>query len=138
MSDCQISLVESIPIGLKYPNGTRIHRSTYATWLDLISAAQNTVEIASLYWTMNREDVYPDDSAREGEVVFQALVNAGRDRGITLKIAQNSPSQLSPDIDTEHLAKKANAQVRFHLFIHLSLIIIISWGHRGKMNDFSQ
>lgn len=112
MSDCNISLVESIPLHLVYPNNSVIHRSTYTTWLDLISAARNTVEIASLYWTMNREDVFPDDSAKEGETVFQALVDAGRDRGIVLKIAQNSPSHLSPNIDTEHLSKKANAQVR--------------------------
>ncbi|OXU24626.1 hypothetical protein TSAR_006066 [Trichomalopsis sarcophagae] len=112
MSDCDISLVESIPINLTYPNNSTIHRSTYTTWLDLIASAQNTVEIASLYWTMNREDVYPDDSAKPGEMVFQALIDAGRDRGITLKIAQNAPSQLSPNIDTEYLAKKANAQVR--------------------------
>ncbi|XP_011499625.1 PREDICTED: phospholipase D3-like [Ceratosolen solmsi marchali] len=112
MSDCSLSLVESIPLRLTYPNGSVIHRSTYTTWLDLIAAARNTVEIASLYWTMNREDVYPDDSALEGEEVFQALVDAGRDRGITLKIAQNAPSHISPNVDTEFLAKKANAQVR--------------------------
>ncbi|XP_058793368.1 5'-3' exonuclease PLD3-like isoform X2 [Phymastichus coffea] len=112
MSECNMSLVESIPINLTYPNDSVIHRSTYTTWLDLISSAQNSIEIASLYWTMNREDVYPDDSAKEGEAVFQALVNAGRDKAITLKIAQNAPSHLSPNIDTEYLAKKANAQVR--------------------------
>lgn len=111
MSECDISLVESIPVNLTYPSDAVVHRSTYTTWLDLIASAQNSVEIASLYWTMNREDVYPDDSAKQGEEVFQALINAGRDRGVTLKIAQNAPSHLSPNIDTEHLAKKANAQV---------------------------
>lgn len=126
MNDCDISLVESIPINLTYPNNTIIHRSTYTTWLDLIASAQNTVEIASLYWTMNREDVYPDDSAKPGEMVFQALIDAGRDRGITLKIAQNAPSQLSPNIDTEYLAKKANAQVSWCLFAQHR--VLYSWG----------
>ena len=81
--------------------------------MELIASAQNTVEIASFYWSMNREDVYPSDTAKDGETVFQALVNAGRDRGITLKIAQNLPNRQTPNIDTELLAKKANAQVSF-------------------------
>lgn len=46
--------------------------------------------------------------------MFQSLLEAGRDRNIALKIAQNIPSRLSPNIDTVILAKKANAQVRFH------------------------
>ncbi|XP_057334123.1 5'-3' exonuclease PLD3-like isoform X1 [Microplitis mediator] len=109
---CRISLVESIPIGLIYDNNSVLHRSTYSTWVDLIQSAQYTIEIASLYWTMTRQDVYPDDSAREGEDVFEALLSAGRDRNIEIKIAQNAPSQLSPNFDTEFLTKKARAEVR--------------------------
>lgn len=112
MDSCSISLVESIPIGLNYSNNTISHESTYDSWMNLISMAEHTIEIASLYWTMRRQDVYPDDSAKEGETVFQALVEAGRDRKISLKIAQNIPSHLNPNVDTEILAKKANAQVR--------------------------
>ncbi|XP_024936685.1 phospholipase D3 isoform X2 [Cephus cinctus] len=112
MDSCRVSLVESIPIGLNYSNGSVMHDSTYYSWMELIGSAQETIEIASLYWTMSREDVYPDDSAKEGEDVFQALLEAGRNRGVRLKIAQNAPSQLSPNVDTEYLAKKANAQVR--------------------------
>lgn len=43
--------------------------------------------------------------------MFEALLEAGRDRGITIKIAQNTPSQLSPNVDTEYLTKKAHAEV---------------------------
>ncbi|XP_043286812.1 5'-3' exonuclease PLD3-like isoform X2 [Venturia canescens] len=111
MENCRISLVESIPIGMRYSNNTILHNSTYQAWMDLVSSAQHTIEIASLYWTMKRADVYPDDSAKEGEDVFEALLEAGRDRNVAIKIAQNIPSQLSPNLDTEYLAKKAKAQV---------------------------
>ncbi|XP_033212010.1 phospholipase D3-like isoform X2 [Belonocnema kinseyi] len=110
--DCHISLVESIPIGLNYSNSSIIHPGTYQTWKELIESAQSTIEIGSFYWTLRREDVYPDASAKEGEDIFQLLLEAGRDRGVQLKIAQNFPSQSSPNTDTEYLAKKANAQVR--------------------------
>ncbi|CAL1688368.1 unnamed protein product [Lasius platythorax] len=112
MDHCNIFLVETIPIGLNYSNNTARHETIYDSWMDLIGMAQETIEIASLYWTMKREDVFPDDSAKEGEQVFQALLEAGRDRQITLKIAQNLPSRLSPNIDTQILARKANALVR--------------------------
>ncbi|KAL0100167.1 hypothetical protein PUN28_019537 [Cardiocondyla obscurior] len=112
MDHCSISLVESIPAGLNYSNNTAQHETTYDSWMNLIGMAQDTIEIASLYWTMKREDVFPDDSAKMGEEVFQSLLEAGRDRRITLKIAQNLPSRLSPNVDTQILAKKANAQVR--------------------------
>lgn len=136
MDHCSISLVETIPINLNYSNNTAQHETTYDSWMDLIGMAQDTIEIASLYWTMKREDVFPDDSAKmvnsaiaystikhstidiiwlivllQGEQVFQSLLEAGRDRQITLKIAQNLPSHLSPNVDTQLLAKKANAQV---------------------------
>lgn len=48
---------------------------------------------------------------QQGEQVFQSLLEAGRDRQINLKIAQNLPSRLSPNVDTQILAKKANARV---------------------------
>lgn len=112
MDHCSISLVETIPIGMNYDNNTARHETIYDSWMDLIGMAQETIEIASLYWTMKGEDVIPDDSDKNGEQVFQALLEAGRDRQITLKIAQNSPSHLSPNVDTQILAKKANALVR--------------------------
>ncbi|XP_012270908.1 phospholipase D3 isoform X2 [Orussus abietinus] len=111
MDSCSISLTESIPLGMAY-NVSSTHLSTFDSWMQLIAAARNTVEIASFYWTMNRQDVYPDESAKEGEEVFRALLEAGRDRGISLRIAQNAPSHLSPNVDTEYLAKKAKAQVQ--------------------------
>ncbi|GAB1866559.1 Phospholipase D3 [Camponotus japonicus] len=112
MDHCSISLVETIPIGMNYNNNTARHKTIHDSWMDLIGMAQESIEIASLYWTMKREDVVPsDNSAQNGEQVFQALLEAGRDRQIALKIAQNSPSHLSPNVDTQILAKKANALV---------------------------
>ncbi|EFN84877.1 Phospholipase D3 [Harpegnathos saltator] len=118
MDRCAVSLVETIPLGMNYNDNAPRHESIHSSWMDLIGMAQDTIEIASLYWTMRREDVFPDDSAQEaidtpqGEQVFQSLLEAGRDRQITLKIAQNIPSRLSPNTDTQILARKANAQVR--------------------------
>lgn len=65
MDSCKISIIESIPVGLVYPNDSVSHPSTYNSWMDLIASAQTSIEIAALYWSMRRSDVYPDDSAKE-------------------------------------------------------------------------
>lgn len=107
-----ISLVESIPQGLSFPNGSAIYPSTYKAWMNLITAANTSIEIASFYWTLRMTDVYPDASSAQGEQVFQALLKKGLSDNISLKIAQNAPSQDQPNTDTEFLVKRKAAEVR--------------------------
>ncbi|XP_025837185.1 phospholipase D3 isoform X3 [Agrilus planipennis] len=118
-NSCRLSLVESIPDGLKYPDGTAVHRSTASTWLDLISTARESIEIASFYWTLRQSEIYPDPSSVQGEKVFQALLNAGTKRNISIKIAQNSPTREQPNTDTEYLVKRKAADVRSLNFVQL-------------------
>ncbi|KAL0880322.1 hypothetical protein ABMA27_002773 [Loxostege sticticalis] len=109
--ECRLSLVESIPEGHMYPpNAT--HLPTKNAWLDLIDEAQTSIEIASFYWSLRFNEEYPYNSSIEGEQVFQALYAAGSKRKINLKIAQNWPTKLYPNVDTEYLVKKKAAQVR--------------------------
>lgn len=109
---CGFSLVESIPEGLIYSNDSIIYPSTFDTWYDLINTANQSIDIASLYWTLRSSEVYPDPSSEQGEKIFQALLRAGSDRGIKIRIAQNAPSQDYPNIDTEMLVKRKAAKVR--------------------------
>ncbi|XP_045769348.1 5'-3' exonuclease PLD3-like isoform X1 [Maniola jurtina] len=109
--ECRLSLVESIPEGHMYPPNTT-HTRTKNAWLDLIDEAQSSIEIASFYWTLRFNEIYPYNSSVDGEQVFQALLAAGTKRKINLKIAQNWPSKSYPNVDTEYLIKKKAAQVR--------------------------
>ncbi|OAD52164.1 Phospholipase D3 [Eufriesea mexicana] len=119
MNGCHLSIVETLPVGMDYVNNSIFLDNTYNSWVKLISLARERIEIASFYWTMRREDVYPDDTAKQGEEVFRLLLQAGKDRNILLKITQNMPSQVSPNIDTEILTKKANAKVKSLNFARL-------------------
>lgn len=116
-----MQLTESIPDGLIYPEDAPKFPTTYDTWKDLISNAQSTIEIASFYWTLrlHEPDLPNSPSAQEGEDIFEALLKAGTERGIKIKIAQNAPSQERPDIDTEYLVKKKAAEVRSLNFAQL-------------------
>lgn len=109
---CELQLIESIPEGLLYNNSFRENPSTFDTWLKLINLAQDQIEIASFYWTLRHSEVYPDPSSSKGETIFQALLKAGTDKGINIKIAQNAPTRQNPNIDTEYLVKRKAAEVR--------------------------
>lgn len=51
----------------------------------------------------------------QGEEVFQALLQAGTKRGLTVKIVQSAPTKSNPNTDTEVLLRKKAAQVKTHL-----------------------
>jgi len=116
------------------------HASTFDVWLSLINNAQKSIDIASLYWTLRQSEVYPDPSSIkvyldrselqiyflfewqiiiQGEKIFQALLKAGTDRGVTIRIAQNAPTQNYPNVDTEFLVKRKAAQVRSLNFVKI-------------------
>jgi len=60
----RITLVESIPEGLVYPEGS-LQPSIYDSWLKLTDLAEKSIDIASFYWTLKGEDVIPHPSASE-------------------------------------------------------------------------
>ncbi|XP_053678684.1 5'-3' exonuclease PLD3-like [Anopheles nili] len=109
---CSIELVESIPEGMPYPNGSPMFKSTFNAWQTLISIAKDTIEIGSFYWTLKGADVYNHSSAREGETIFRQLFIAGTERKLKVKIAQSAPTSASPNWDTDLLAKQGAAIVR--------------------------
>lgn len=110
---CRFSLVESIPEGLTYPNNTAVHPATHDVWFELIKLAQHSIEISSFYWTLRSADVTPGDpSSLKGEEIFQALLTAGLEKKVNIRIAQNFPSQSQSSPDTDILVKTGAAEVR--------------------------
>ena len=56
--------MESIPENLTYSNGSLPHPSTFTGISQLLDMAQDTIEIASFYWTMRKSDLpSPDGSS---------------------------------------------------------------------------
>lgn len=51
----RIVMVESIPEGLEF-NSTASHPSIFQAWLNLMSEARSSVDIASFYWTLTNDD----------------------------------------------------------------------------------
>ena len=75
----RLSIVESIPDGLEYGNGTIRFNSTYEAWSQLIKFAEKKIDIIAFYWTLRSEDVSTKnfESAWKGEEIFRKLLDAG-------------------------------------------------------------
>lgn len=54
-SPVRIVLVESIPEGLEF-NSSTTHPSIFQAWLNLMSEARSSIDIASFYWTLTNAD----------------------------------------------------------------------------------
>lgn len=105
-------MVESIPEGLVYPDGSPSFISTYEAWNQLIKISSGSIDIGSFYWTLRGADFYNHSSAWQGESIFKNLLTAGTKRAIKIRIAQSAPSSVSPNLDTEILIKRKAADVR--------------------------
>uniref|UniRef100_A0A0K8S4R1 PLD phosphodiesterase domain-containing protein n=2 Tax=Lygus hesperus TaxID=30085 RepID=A0A0K8S4R1_LYGHE len=116
--NCVFTLVETIPDGMSYRNGTTPYPSTYDVWKGMMARAVEKIEIASYYWTLRDSDVLGEHEkpgkwpgSDKGEDIFNDLLNA-KSRGLKVKIVQSQPSKEQPCKDTEILARKGAAEVR--------------------------
>ncbi|XP_063793744.1 5'-3' exonuclease PLD3 [Pseudophryne corroboree] len=108
---CTMVLVESIPEGLVYPANASTNPSTYQSWMDLLSAAKSSVDIASFYWTLTNNDTHTKHpSAYQGEAILKEMLKL-KQRGVTLRIAVNLASSPKKDDDLIAL-KNSGAEVR--------------------------
>lgn len=108
----RIELVESIPEGLTYPDGSPTFLSTFEAWNLLLKMANESIDIGSFYWTLRGADLHNHSSAWQGDSIFKNILKAGSKRGIKIRIAQNAPTVSQPNLDTDILIKQKAANVR--------------------------
>lgn len=111
----RIELVESIPEGLVYPEGSPKFISTYEVWNNLIKMAEHKIDIATFYWTllgMDDDDSNSHPSTWQGSNIFKSLLTAGTKRKIKIRLVQSAATDISSNIETDMLAKQKAAEVR--------------------------
>ncbi|XP_048259927.1 5'-3' exonuclease PLD3-like isoform X1 [Haliotis rufescens] len=110
---CRIQLVESIPENLTFPANETVHLPTAEALMELILSANETIEIASYYWTLRTNDVPDhDNSSRVGQLLFNTLMKIGKEQKVKIKIVQNIADKSQPQHDSEYLKEYAHAEVR--------------------------
>uniref|UniRef100_A0A8C0F8W1 5'-3' exonuclease PLD3 n=1 Tax=Bubo bubo TaxID=30461 RepID=A0A8C0F8W1_BUBBB len=107
----RIVLVESIPEGMTFSDGSVPNPSTFSTWMNLLGTVTHSLDIASFYWTMTNEDTRTHEpSAAQGEQILNELLQLPQ-RGITVRITVSRPSAKAPLNDLRAL-EQSGAVVR--------------------------
>ncbi|XP_042637434.1 5'-3' exonuclease PLD4 [Orycteropus afer afer] len=106
---CQLVLVESLPQDLVVP-GPAVQPLAQA-WLQLLDAAQESVHVASFYWSLTGADVgVHDPSSQLGEALLHKLRQL-LDKNVSLAVATGDPTMARNSTDLQVLAAQG-AQVR--------------------------
>lgn len=106
---CRIVLVESIPEGMSYEGAG--NPSTFDAWLNFVGSARRSLDVAAFYWTMTNEDTQTQEpSASQGERILEELLKLPA-RGVSVRVAVNSPSSKFPLSDLQAL-ERSGAAVR--------------------------
>ncbi|XP_078097768.1 5'-3' exonuclease PLD3 [Mustelus asterias] len=115
VDSCSLVLVESIPEGLHFgPNSTR-NPSIFEGWMKLLGEAEQSIDIASFYWTMQNNDTHTSEpTANQGEKVFQELKQAAKTLNLRIAVSKPSRSQSLNDLHIleENGAKTAVVEMR--------------------------
>ncbi|XP_034670088.1 5'-3' exonuclease PLD3 [Drosophila subobscura] len=110
---CQLQLVESIPIGLNFAEGSPQFLSTFESWQLLLGRAKTTLDIAAPYWTLRGVGVNDSSSTQHGEQLFQRLLSngdAGRPK-LRIRIALNRSQESVWHADARIFANYGAADV---------------------------
>nr|XP_045361712.1 5'-3' exonuclease PLD4 isoform X4 [Camelus bactrianus] len=108
---CRLNLVESIPQDLPSLTGSPSAQPLAQAWLQLLDAAQESIHVASFYWSLTGPDIGVNDSSSQlGEALLQKLEQL-LDRNVSLAVATSSPTLARKSTDLQVLAARG-AQVR--------------------------
>nr|XP_023402379.1 LOW QUALITY PROTEIN: phospholipase D4 [Loxodonta africana] len=108
--ECRLVLVESLPQDLTFAPSPAAQPLAQA-WLQLLDTAQESVHVASYYWSLTGADIGVHDSSSQlGEAVLQKLQQL-LDKNVSLAVATSNPTLARKSTDLQVLAARG-AQVR--------------------------
>lgn len=111
-NSCRLVLVESRPQDLPFEAGSPSAQPLAQAWLQLLDAAQESVHIASYYWSLTGPDIGVNDSSSQlGEALLQKLTQVLA-RNVSLAVATSHPTLARSSTDLQVLAGRG-AQVRY-------------------------
>lgn len=110
-NSCQLILAESIPEDLPFAAGSPAAQPLAQAWLQLLDTAQESVHIASYYWSLTGQDIgVNDSSSQQGEALLQKFQQLLL-RNISVVVATHSPTLAKTSTDLQVLAAHG-AQIR--------------------------
>ncbi|XP_074147132.1 5'-3' exonuclease PLD4 isoform X2 [Sminthopsis crassicaudata] len=116
---CKFDLVESIPQDLPYISVSSAAQPLTQSWMELLDSAQESVHIASYYWSLTGPDIGINDSSSQPGKELLAKLETLLARNVSLTIATSDPTLAVNSTDLEVLMSKG-AQVRKIPMKHLT------------------
>ncbi|XP_048456005.1 5'-3' exonuclease PLD3-like isoform X1 [Rhincodon typus] len=128
---CRFVVVESVPDGVVYGENATKYQLTYNSWLNLITIANSSLDIASFYWTLTGHDInVTDPSSKPGEILLRELGKLPL-KNVSVRIASSTlsfPHQLSTDLkilkEKGIHVRKVNFQKLLSGVLHTKLWIV--------------
>ncbi|XP_005410905.1 PREDICTED: phospholipase D4 [Chinchilla lanigera] len=109
---CQLVLAESFPQDLPYAAGSPSAQPLAQAWLQLLDSAQESIHVASYYWSLTGSDIGVNDSSSQlGEALLQKMQQLLA-RNVSLAVATSSSAPARNSTDLQVLAA-LGAQVRW-------------------------
>ncbi|CAG2171811.1 unnamed protein product, partial [Oppiella nova] len=107
-SECRAEITETIPIGLTF-NTSIVSNSTSDQFINLVSMATTSIDIASFYWTLIGTDVmpHPDNESLVGEKFLNSLIDSSKSRSVKIRIAVDESYMKESKHDIQLLANVA-------------------------------
>ncbi|XP_028604942.2 5'-3' exonuclease PLD4 [Podarcis muralis] len=103
---CNFQLVESLPWDMPYGPNSSAAKPLYQAWMELLNITQESIHVASYYWSLTGEDLGVNDtSSKQGEDVlkkFESLLL----KNVSVFIATSVPSKAKHSTDLEVLEKR--------------------------------
>ncbi|KAJ6658011.1 hypothetical protein lerEdw1_001670 [Lerista edwardsae] len=108
---CTFQLVESLPCDMPYGPNSSAAKPLYQAWMELLGMAQESIHVASYYWTLTGKDIGVNDtSSKQGEDILKKLESLLLEN-ISLFIATSLPAPVNNSTDLE-LLKSKGAHIR--------------------------
>lgn len=101
VDECRTVLVESIPLWLDYEANATFGVPLYKAWKDLLSAANEQIDMVSFYWTLTGEDIGVESTTDQlGRDILEQLKMLPK-RNVSVRALSSIPSvaRNSTDLD---------------------------------------
>ncbi|KFO22306.1 Phospholipase D4 [Fukomys damarensis] len=97
---CRLVLAESLPKDLPYAAGSPSAQSLALAWLQLLDTAQESIHVASYYWSLTGPDIgVNDSSSRPGEILLQKMQQVlARNVSLAVATSGSAPARNSTDL----------------------------------------
>ncbi|XP_054828224.1 5'-3' exonuclease PLD4 [Eublepharis macularius] len=111
---CNFQLVESVPCDMPFKSDRSLAKPLYQAWMELLNMTQESIHVASFYWSLTGEDLgINDTSSKQGEDVLNKFGSLLL-KNVSLFIATHVPSQAHNSTDLEFLEAKGAHIKRIH------------------------